>query len=410
MLARIPGTQDHVSHLVKDLVTKYTRTADHGGLIVGVGGYSAVFHEVGTTIEHDLVRAESLALPDHPDPAAARVRHARVVVAAPGHRRAVGRRHVRGPPAAQHGHRGLDLQPQPHHRHGPRAGHRLLAVRGVAVPRGAAGRLRAATSRWPAPCAPPAARWPSARSTVAASLCALLVFPLAFLRSFAYAGVAVAFLAGMFSVVVLPALLAVLGRKVDALTIFKRSTEAHDEGFWHRMAIFVMRRPVVDRGERDRRPADPRPAVPPHQHRPARRPRAAEGRASSREVHDTIRSDFGSQEAGAENVVAVGIGDPATRTKDIAALRRHAGAAARRVPGRRQHRHVLRRRPGDRLPLHAGRARGPGRTGPVPRLRQREGRRQHVPLRGARRRAPVGEGRGAGQGHPRAPTAPFKVR
>ena len=47
--------------------------------------------------------------------------------------------------------------------------------------------------------------------TVAASLCALLVFPLAFLRSFAYAGVAVAFLAGFFSVVVLPAMLAALG-------------------------------------------------------------------------------------------------------------------------------------------------------------------------------------------------------
>src|SRR3546814_327463 len=81
--------------------------------------------------------------------------------------------------------------------------------------------------------------------TVAASLCALLVFPLAFLRSFAYAGVVVAFLAGAFSVVVLPAILAVLGRRVDALTIFRRSTTATDEGFWHRMALFVMRRPVI---------------------------------------------------------------------------------------------------------------------------------------------------------------------
>ena len=41
--------------------------------------------------------------------------------------------------------------------------------------------------------------------TVAASLCALLVFPLSFLRSFAYAGVAVAILAGICAVVVLPA-------------------------------------------------------------------------------------------------------------------------------------------------------------------------------------------------------------
>ena len=72
--------------------------------------------------------------------------------------------------------------------------------------------------------------------TVAASLCALLVFPIAFLRSFAYAGVAVALLAGLFSVVVLPAILAVLGHRVNALTLWRRSVTPPEEGFWHRMA------------------------------------------------------------------------------------------------------------------------------------------------------------------------------
>src|SRR5207302_3639649 len=59
--------------------------------------------------------------------------------------------------------------------------------------------------------------------TVAASLCALLVFPLAFLKSFAYAGIAVATLAGVYAVIVLPALLAVLGRRVDALALRRRT-------------------------------------------------------------------------------------------------------------------------------------------------------------------------------------------
>ncbi len=80
--------------------------------------------------------------------------------------------------------------------------------------------------------------------TVAASLAALLVFPLAFLRSFAYAGVAVAALAGLCAVVVLPALLAVLGHRVNSLTLWRRSLRPSREGFWHRVAVMVMRRPV----------------------------------------------------------------------------------------------------------------------------------------------------------------------
>ena len=57
--------------------------------------------------------------------------------------------------------------------------------------------------------------------TVMISLPALLLFPVTYLRSFAYAGVAVVFLAAVASVVVLPAILAVLGHKVEALRVFK---------------------------------------------------------------------------------------------------------------------------------------------------------------------------------------------
>jgi RND superfamily putative drug exporter len=81
--------------------------------------------------------------------------------------------------------------------------------------------------------------------TVAVSLAALLIFPLYFLRSFAYAGIGVVLVAALASVLSLPALLAVLGHRVDALTLWKRKPKPVGEGMWHRLALWVMRRPVV---------------------------------------------------------------------------------------------------------------------------------------------------------------------
>jgi RND superfamily putative drug exporter len=84
--------------------------------------------------------------------------------------------------------------------------------------------------------------------TVAASLGALLVFPLYFLRSFAYAGIAVVLIAAITSVFSLPALLAVLGPRVNAGKVFGRrrvAATAGDRGFWHRLAMTVMRRPLA---------------------------------------------------------------------------------------------------------------------------------------------------------------------
>jgi RND superfamily putative drug exporter len=86
--------------------------------------------------------------------------------------------------------------------------------------------------------------------TVLVSLSALLVFPLAFLRSFAYAGISAVAFAALGAVVVLPAALAVLGRRVDALPVtgllprlWRRKPRAEQAGFWHRLAVLVMRRP-----------------------------------------------------------------------------------------------------------------------------------------------------------------------
>lgn len=91
--------------------------------------------------------------------------------------------------------------------------------------------------------------------TVALSLAGLLVFPLYFLRSFAYAGMAVVALAALGAVLVLPALLAVLGRRVDAWNVhrlFRRGRRprpatptGEESGFWHRLATVVMRRPAL---------------------------------------------------------------------------------------------------------------------------------------------------------------------
>ncbi len=79
--------------------------------------------------------------------------------------------------------------------------------------------------------------------TVMVSLAAMMVFPLPFLRSFAYAGIAVVALAALGAVVALPALLAVLGHRVDKLSV-RRRRPVTSEGVWHRIAMAVMRRPI----------------------------------------------------------------------------------------------------------------------------------------------------------------------
>lgn len=81
--------------------------------------------------------------------------------------------------------------------------------------------------------------------TVAVSLSALLVFPLYFLRSFAYAGIAVVLLALMGSIISLPALLATIGHRIDSVRIGRRRAErTEQDGAWHRIAVLVMRRPI----------------------------------------------------------------------------------------------------------------------------------------------------------------------
>jgi RND superfamily putative drug exporter len=81
--------------------------------------------------------------------------------------------------------------------------------------------------------------------TVAVSLLALLVFPEFFLSSFGYAGIAVVALAATAALVVVPALLAVLGPRVNRFSAPRRSRPRPGPGPWHRLAEAVMRRPAA---------------------------------------------------------------------------------------------------------------------------------------------------------------------
>ncbi|GAA5057420.1 MMPL family transporter [Nocardia callitridis] len=78
---------------------------------------------------------------------------------------------------------------------------------------------------------------------------AILLFPQGFLRSFAYGAMVTVLLAAVISVTVLPAMLAVLGRRVDWLGLnrfhSRRADTDQRANPWGRVAGWVMRRPIT---------------------------------------------------------------------------------------------------------------------------------------------------------------------
>src|SRR3954470_1901849 len=86
--------------------------------------------------------------------------------------------------------------------------------------------------------------------TVAVALASLMVFPQRFLYSMGLGGMLVALLAATISLTVLPAVLALLGNRVNAWapSFLQRRAERDatetESGFWYRLSRFVMRRPV----------------------------------------------------------------------------------------------------------------------------------------------------------------------
>jgi RND superfamily putative drug exporter len=90
--------------------------------------------------------------------------------------------------------------------------------------------------------------------TVALSMSALVLFPMYFLKSFAYAGIAVVAFAATAALVVTPAAIALLGERLDSLDlhvlvrrVLRRPEPVPrtiEQGLWYRLAKFAMRHAV----------------------------------------------------------------------------------------------------------------------------------------------------------------------
>jgi RND superfamily putative drug exporter len=80
--------------------------------------------------------------------------------------------------------------------------------------------------------------------TVMVTLSALLLFPLNFLKSFGYAGVIVTLFAIFGALIPLPALLAILGKRVDKGVTRKSGLAPKEDGRWATTARLVMARPL----------------------------------------------------------------------------------------------------------------------------------------------------------------------
>jgi len=306
VLGRILGTQDEVDERIREIVPELEGAG--GVLEVEPTGYAEIFRQVSDQIEHDLVRAETIALPIT---LLLLLFVFRGVVAA-ALPLAIGAMSVVGTflvlrilssftevsvfalnlTTAMGLGLSIDYALFVVNRYREELGHGHEPAVAVRRTVRTAGRTVAFSA-----------------GTVAASLLALLVFPIAFLKSFAYAGVAVAGLAGAFSVVVLPAMLVALGHRVNAWSVRRTGDDRpEEEGFWYRTASRVMRRPVgiatavvvllvlvgvpflgIDLGLPD--------------------DRVLPGSAPARAAMDVIREEFDSNEAGATSLVATDVGD-----------------------------------------------------------------------------------------------------
>lgn len=79
--------------------------------------------------------------------------------------------------------------------------------------------------------------------TVGLSLAAMVLFPMYFLRSFAYAGLVVVAFTALATLIVTPAILALLGDRIDKLRV-GRGPRPADESRWYRAVKAVQRRAV----------------------------------------------------------------------------------------------------------------------------------------------------------------------
>ena len=250
VLARIPGADDAAVTRVEELAPRYGQPYE--GLDVQFGGRAQLFSEVGHTIERDIPRAESIAIP---------ITMVLLVIVfgsavAASLPLLIGVLSILGTFLSLHllvgvtdvsvysvnlatslglG-LGIDYALFMVTRHREELARGRSVADAVIVTVRTAGRTVLFSAL-----------------TVLLSLSALLVFPLYFLRSFAYAGIASVVFAAFGAIVVLPAALATLGHRIDSLDLRKPLRRALrlpaprpaglDDGVWSRIAHAVMRRP-----------------------------------------------------------------------------------------------------------------------------------------------------------------------
>ena len=81
--------------------------------------------------------------------------------------------------------------------------------------------------------------------TVAVAMAALVVFPQRFLYSIAVAGATVGILSAVIALFAVPALLALLGERINSLSVRRGPAVSDESDGWYRLAWWVMRRPVA---------------------------------------------------------------------------------------------------------------------------------------------------------------------
>ncbi|MDX6602080.1 MAG: hypothetical protein QOF13_1282 [Solirubrobacterales bacterium] len=81
--------------------------------------------------------------------------------------------------------------------------------------------------------------------TVAAAMAALIFMPQRFLYSMAVAGASVAVLSSLIAILVVPSILTLLGKRIDALSIRRGPAVSDTSDGWYRLARGVMKRPLA---------------------------------------------------------------------------------------------------------------------------------------------------------------------
>lgn len=168
--------------------------------------------------------------------------------------------------------------------------------------------------------------------TVAVAMASLLVFPQQFLYSMGVGGPLVALTAAAIALTVLPAVLVVLGGRIDRFRLGKWPSSEGQRGKWYRLARMVMRRPgtvalasgalliVLGAPFLGIRFTSIDASVLP-------------ATASSRQVAEALQRDFA---AGSSDPITVVVDAPASRSADVALLatgiRRLSGVAAMAPP------------------------------------------------------------------------------